>query len=149
MLITDYLKYIHTENMKSKTRFELVASSQTYDFIENSKDVKGVQRIYYTDIQPDKIKANKKRLATKMITDFKGSHLSSVYVPNLENNLFAYGDVKNTTDLILFLFNSNYSEIEIFICRGKKNDFNGIFTLFTDNELSNEIDYFRNNAKGV
>jgi hypothetical protein len=149
MLITDYLKYKHPENIKAKTRFELVASSQTYELFENSRDVKGVKRIYYTDIQPGKIKANTKRTATKMIADYKGNHMSSVYVLNFETNLFAYGDVKNTTDLILFLFNTDYTEIEIFICRSKKNDFNGLFTLFTDNKLINDIEYFRNNAKGV
>lgn len=140
--ITDYYKYKKPVNSKSKTRFELVESTKSYEVFENSKDKKGVQRIYLLD-ETENIKADKKRKPQKIISDFSGNHLSGVFIPNLNNICYGFGDIRNTNDFFLVLFNTDFTELEIFVCRNKLHNKQIIFSLFSDNEID-EVEFFRN-----
>ena len=50
-----------------------------------------------------------------------------------------FGDVKSTQDAILIVFNFNYSQMEIFVARGQKNNCRQLYNLLADGELDTEI----------
>ena len=146
-LITDYYKFERLKNQKSKNRLDCIASSNTYpDFDDKPFIYIGAS---------DHIKTSRQRKADLSVTNGRGKHVSSIYKPDTELNL-AYGDMRGTTDLLLFVF-GNFSmsangtitdgaTVEVFICRGKKNDKNAFFNLFADGELNNEMSQMRTAA---
>jgi len=97
-------------------------------------------------------KAGSKRKSDLAMTSGAGKHITSIYKPDLERG-FAYGDVKDTTDLLLFVTTdfsmsadgtiADGAIVEVFICRGKKEDKIAVFNLLTDGELNDEITQIR------
>jgi len=138
--ITDCYIYERLPNKKSKSRLDCTASTKSYPELELKSFVYIGENTH--------TKAGIKRKSDLALTSGSGTHLTSIYKPDLERG-FAYGDIKNTTDLLLFItknFNmaadgtiSEGAIVEVFICRGKKHDKNAIFNLLTDGELNNEI----------
>jgi len=139
-LINDYYRFERLPNQKSKTRLNCTASSASYpEFDEKPFIYIGVN---------DHIKASRQRKTDLSVTSGKGRHLTSIYKPDMERGR-AYGDMQGTTDLILFATSnfgiaadgtiSDGAVVEIFICRGKKQEKNAVFNLFTDGELDSEI----------
>ncbi len=143
MILTDLYKFAKLPNQKSKTRFDCTSCTETYNAFEILRNKKGNLFIYYTDL-PDKFRATAKRKADKSIN--KGRNISSVFVPDIES-LFAYGDVRTTTDALLLIFNNNHTEMEVFIARGQKNNRMSLYNLLADGELNNEIENLRKQAK--
>ena len=148
-IINDYYRYERLQNQRSKSRMGLVASTKTYaDFDEKPFIYIGVN---------DHIKASRQRKSDLSITNGRGQHLTNVYKPDLERG-YAYGDVKNTTDLLLFVTKdfsmaadgtiTDGATVEVFICRGRKHDKNAVFNLLTDGELNNEIAHLRAEVTG-
>lgn len=164
MILTDYYLFERVAT-KSKTRLDCVASTGSYPEFEDkraTKPTKGSEKrdatnvgdltIYFSDV-PEAFGGNVHRKADKSIT-IKGKNLSSVYVPDITNN-FAYGDVRGTTDALLFVFDDfkvvngsipTGSAIEIFVARGKSKDRVPLYNLLTDGELDEEMSELRARA---
>ncbi len=141
MIITDYYKFEHLIN-SAKTRLDCVASTGSYPALESLRR-KNKLWIYYGGT--DHIKGNRKRKADKAITN--GKNISSVYFGDIEGS-FAYGDFKGTNDAILFVVTEIDSStvMELFICRGKKNNQTGLCNRLEDGDLDHEIKHWRGKA---
>lgn len=146
MKLTDYYKMAKLPTCKSKLRFDCVASTGGYEPFE-AKAQRGRDKRFkfYYGGTPDTFTANAQRKADRVIGD--GDNISSVYTPDLDNPLLGYGDTKGTNDALLFLFSEDYKQIEIFVARGYKNHSKGLFALFADGELADEIATLRQQAK--
>jgi|WetSurMetagenome_2_1015567.scaffolds.fasta_scaffold08895_8 hypothetical protein len=147
MKLTDYYKMQELKVIKSH-RFDCVASTGNYEPFEliAQKARNKSFFVYYGNV-PEGFVEDAKRGADKAITN--GKNISSVYVPDLDNSLYGYGDTKNTDDALLFLFSDDYKQLEIFVARGLKNNVKGLYTLFIDGELDEEIDLLRKAAKQI
>lgn len=146
MKLTDYYKMAKLPTCKSKLRFDCVASTGGYEpFEERAQRGRDKRFKFYYGGTPDTFTANAQRKADRVITDT--SNISSVFTPDLDCPLLGYGDTVGTNDALLFLFSDDYKQIEIFVARGLKNHSKGLFALFTDGELSDEISTLRQQAK--
>ena len=165
MIITDYYQFAKLPEQKSKLRLDCLQSTKSYNPFEEKRATK-VQRatehrdaidlgnliIYYGDV-PDRFGGDVKRKASKSIS-IKGNNLSSVYVPDVANN-FGYGDMRGTTDALLFIFDKfdvidgkiqAGAALEIFICRGMRENHSQLYNLLCDGELDTEIEQLRKQA---
>lgn len=146
MILTDYYKMQEIRVRKSH-RFDCTASTGGYNPFEaiGGKCRDKVKRFffYYGGV-PESFNAHAQRKADRVITN--GDNLSSVYIPDLDNPLLGYGDMRGTNDALLFLFTDDYKQIEIFVARGYKNNAKGLFTLFADGELADEVAHLRQQA---
>lgn len=147
MILTDYYKMIEIKPLKSH-RFDCVASTGEYDFFEDIAQRARDKRFffYYTEL-PVSFSAHAQRRAERVITN--KTNISSVYIQDLQDPLKGWGDVIGTEDAILFLFSDDYKEMELFIARGYKNNVQGLFGLFQEGELDEEIKNIRARAKQV
>ena len=144
MILTDYYKFERLPDCKSKTRLDCTASTQNYNEFEEMRNKHGKLFIYFGNV-PDQFNANIKRKADKAITSSKGKNISSIYVPDITLP-FAYGDIKSTLDGILIINNPDYTELEIFVARGQKNNRANLCQMLSDGELDNEISALRTAA---
>lgn len=147
MIITDYYKMEEQKQLKSH-RFDCVASTGEYDTFEaiaqRARD--GRFFVYYTE-PPESFSGHPQRKAERVITN--KTNISSVYVPDIQNSLIGWGDVKGTEDAILFRFSEDYKVMELFIARGYKNNVQALFTLFKEGELDEELLIIIGRAKPV
>lgn len=145
MKLTDYYKMQELKVMKSH-RFDCISSTKEYEPFESIGQKARDKRffIYYSNV-PSRFIQNTKLGVDKAITN--GKNISSVYVPDLNNPLYGYGDTKNTDDALLFLFSYDYKQLEIFVGRGLKNNKKGLCSLFVNGELNAEIELLRKKAK--
>jgi hypothetical protein len=121
---------------------DCTVSTTHYNEFEALRNKRGELFIYFGNV-PDTFKADVKRKADKAITH--GKSISSVFVPDVTLPL-AYGDVKGTTDCILIINNNDYSELEIFVARGQKNNRLNLWQMLSGGELDNEISELRGRA---
>lgn len=142
MILTDYYKFVHLPDSKSKMRRDCIASTQSYNEFESLRNKQGELFIYFGDV-PQKFNGGIYRRANKAIT--KGKNISSIFVPDVLQNL-AYGDIMGTKDAILILFEEDYKTIEIFVARGQKNNSYNLWLMFVGGELNNEISKLKNVA---
>lgn len=146
MKLTDYYKMAKLPNCKSKLRLDCITSTGGYEpFEEHSQRCKDKRFKFYYGKTPEQFKADAKRKSGAAITD--GDNITSVFTPDLDNPLLGYGDMKGTNDALLFLFTEDYTGVEVFVARGMKNHVNGLFTLFADGELADEMECLRQQAK--
>lgn len=145
MKLTDYYKMAKLPNCTSKLRFDCVTSTGGYEpFEERAQRGRDKRFKFYYSGTPDTFTANAKRKAERVITDT--TNISSVYTPDLDNPLLGYGDTVGTNDALLFVFNEGYTQIEVFVARGLKNHSKGLFALFADGELLDEMAALRQQA---
>lgn len=146
MKLTDYYKMAKLPGSRSKSRFDCVASTGSYDPFEEraARGREGRFKFYYSTT-PTIFKAEARRKADYVITDT--TNISSVYFPDASFPLLGRGDVAGTNDGLLFRFNKDFTEVEVFVARGLKNCMAGMFMLFTDGELSDEMEELRKRAK--
>lgn len=142
MILTDYYKFVHLPDSKSKMRRDCIASTQSYNEFESLRNKQGELFIYFGDV-PQKFNGGIYRRANKAIT--KGKNISSIFVPDVLQNL-AYGDIMGTKDAILILFEEDYKTIEIFVARGQKNNSYNLWLMFVGGELNDEISKLKNVA---
>lgn len=142
MILTDYYKMTKLPEGKSKLRIDCTASTKSYPEFEELRNKKEALFFYFGDV-PDCFNGNAKRKADKALTKTKS--ISSIYVPDIEKRL-GFGDMVGTLDALLFIFNNDYTEIEIFIARGQKNNVRQLYNLLSDGELKNEIEQLRTRA---
>jgi hypothetical protein len=149
-IFTDYYKgQLMTD---AKSRFDITQSTSGYPLFELllvnklKFNVGGLSFNYAP--RPERFKGNEKRLA-EMILSKGSSSISSVYVPNLQKNYIAYGDVKMTNDAMIILFDEERKTIEIFIARGLKNDKQQLYTDVCAGYYDEELEALRQSAKEV
>ncbi len=163
-ILTDYYCF-EKKSIKSKHRFDCVSSTESYPVFECHRATRARREtdrfdatsigdlvIYLGDV-PERFGGAVKRKADKSIT-IKSNNLSSVYKPDPKSE-FAYGDVKGTTDALLFKFNGvdfiNGSAqqggiIEVFVARGKSRDRMALYNLLEDGALDDEMQLLREKA---
>lgn len=150
MILTDYYKFTHTGNVK--TRFDLAEAIEKYPPFEGMRNKQNKLFLYVC--QNTHTKAGNKGKSDLSISNRNGKHISSIYRPDISTNL-GYGDVKDTTDALLFRF-SNFqmrngvfddrATIEIFVARGYSKDRQTLYSIFSDGELSEEIEDLKNDC---
>ncbi len=146
MKLTDYYKMVKLPACKSKSRFDCVASTGGYEPFEKRAQRGRDKRFkFHYGCTPDTFTANAKRKADRVITDT--TSISSVFAPDLDNPTKGYGDTVGTGDALLFLFSEDYRQIEIFVARGLKNHVKGLFALFVDGGLADEMECLRQQAE--
>jgi len=142
MILTDYYKFVHLPDCKSKTRLDCITSTQSYPDFECLRNKRGELFIYFVDV-PAQFGGDVHKKADKAIT--KTKNISSVFVPDVTQNS-AFGDVKGTTDALLIINNPDYSELEIFVARGYKNQRLNIWQNFIAGEYDFEVVELRKKA---
>ncbi len=168
MILTDYYKFERVATI-SKHRMDCTASTGSYSEFEQLRKAKALRQTEKRDaisvgdllvywVTPDgHIRNDRKRQADRCIT-MGSKNLSSVYNRlQGENYCFAYGDIRGTTDALLFLYhieevNTTIQQgawLEIFVARGKANECNQLCCLFEDGELDDEINTLRERAKAI
>ena len=139
MILTDYYKFVHHSGTKS--RFDCVVSTQSYDPFEDLKNKQNKLFVYIGENTHSK--AGQKGKADLAIS--KSIHISSIYRPDVETNL-GWGDVYQ--DALLFRFTDfklskdgfvEDATIEIFVARGYRTDRQNLYAMFADGELDEEI----------
>ena len=150
MIFTDYYKgQLLTD---AKSRYDVTHSTGNYTLFEmlliNQKkfNVGGLSFNYAP--RPAKFKGNEKRLA-EMIIGKGNSSISSVYVPNIEKNYIAYGDVKTTTDALIIIFDEEKKTIELFIARGLLHNKLNLYSEVCGGFYDEELEALRQIAKNV
>ena len=142
MIITDYYKFQHLPDCKSKTRMDCTASTKSYNEFETLRSKRGELFIYFGDT-PENFHAHAKRKSDKAIT--KTKNISSVFIPDV-NLPFAYGDVKGTPDAILIEKDVDNTTLEIFVARGQKNNRINIWQMISGGELDDEMSGLKKRA---
>lgn len=148
IIFTDY--YFAQLLTDAKSRFDVIKKYGGYPPFETSllnKTKFNVGGLSFNYGKYTYGKANYKRLPQMSIS--RGKHISGVFVPNLENNLIAYGDVQGTNDAIILLFNDTYTQIEILVARGKINDSIFLYNEVLAGEYNTEIEILRAKAIDV
>ena len=74
MILTDYYKFVHLPDSKSKMRRDCIASTQSYNEFESLRNKQGELFIFFGDV-PQKFNGGIYRRANKAIT--KGKNISS------------------------------------------------------------------------
>lgn len=164
MILSDYYRFDKVAN-KSATRLDCTASTGSYPEFEDKRSTMPTKAndrrdatnvgdlvIYLGDV-PKQFRGNAQRKADKSLT-IKGKNLSSMYVPDVTNN-FAYGDVRGTTDALLFVFDNLVivdgrvisGGLDVFVARGKSRDRVSLYNLLCDGELDEEMSSLRELAK--
>ena len=129
-------------------RIDCVAVRGSHPTFEAIADKSRTKAAYaYVCGVPDQFNAVAQRRADMALTSTK--NISSIFIPDLNNPLMGYGDVKGTEDAMLFLFTEDYKQLEIFIARGHKRNRVNLFNLFADGELDAEVEALRSEAKAV
>lgn len=98
---------------------------------------------YYADT-PVSFSDRRTRRSDKVLTN--GKSITSVYAPNLETPLLAYGDTKGTCDALLMSFSEDFNTLEIWVARGQASNKQQLFNLFADGELDGELAKLRKMA---
>jgi hypothetical protein len=164
-ILTDYYAFKKIAT-KSKTRLDCITSTGSYPEFEEKRATRankasekrdatnvGDLVIYFCDV-PEQFGGNIHRKADKSII-IKGKNLSSIYVPDPNNN-YGYGDVSGTADALLFVFDGvevvngeipTGATIEVFVARGKSKDRVPLYNLLADGELDEEMSELRTMAK--
>ncbi len=165
MIFTDYYKFEKLAII-AKTRMDCVASSKSYPEFEEKRATKAIRQsskrdatnkdslsCYYGKVN-DNFGGNIHRKADMAIT-MKGKNLSSLFVPDIECNI-AFGDVRGTSDAIIFVFDKIVvidgeieagGVIEMFIARGKSKECRALYNLVCDGGLDDEMNNLREAAK--
>jgi len=142
MILTDYYKFVHLPDYKSVMRRDCTTSTKTYPDFECLRNGKGKLFVYFGDV-PLQFGGDVHKKADKAIT--KTRNVSSVYVPDITQNS-AFGDVRGTQDALLIINTPDYSELEIFVARGQKNNRLNIWQNFVEGEYDFEIENLRKQA---
>jgi hypothetical protein len=123
-------------------RRDCTASTKSYPDFEALRNKAEKLFVYFGDV-PTRFGGDVHRKADKAIT--KTKNISSVFVPDV-NILFAHGDVRDTNDALLIVFNADYTTLEIFVARGQKRNCHNLWQMLAAGELDDEISELRARA---
>lgn len=141
-ILTDYYRMEHLPGTKSKSRMDCTLSTKSYPELEALRNKAGKLFFYFHDV-PEHFNARAKRKADKAITKTKS--ISSVYIPEITLPL-GYGDIKSTQDALVFVFSEDFTQMDIFISRGQRNNRIALYNLLADGELDEEIEEMKKKA---
>lgn len=145
--LTDYYRLRRLpEFAENKTpRYDCIASTESYPHFELIAQRSRVKRFffYYNGV-PGTFSNHAKEKAERVITNTR--NISSVFIPSLNKPHLGFGDVHGTLDALLFIFSSDYTEIELFVARGYKSNQKQLYNLLYDNELMDELNTLRSRA---
>lgn len=147
-IITDYYKFVKLPDQKSKHRIDCVQSTMSYPPLEELR-AKDDLFLYITDSTYIKSGANRKA----GLSLSKNKHITSLYHPRPEKPYY-YGDFKDTADALLFIVKGNFvngaiqegATVEVFVCRGYRNDREPLYTSFAEGEYHDQIEAIRNES---
>lgn len=147
MILTDYYKMRVIKHNKTK-RFDCIASTGEYVPFETMPP-KGKTFFCYLCERglPKTFSVPAQRRAGMAITNGKKS-ISGVYL-DLNEPCKGFGDMQGTTDALLFQFNPDFTEMEIYVAREKKYYWRQLLTLFLAGDLASEIQTLQAAAKEV
>ena len=143
IIFTDYYR-AERLSISAKDRFDITHKKGAYEVFETkliNKTKYNVGGLSLTYAKYDYGKTKSERKPEMQIS--RNGHISGIYIPDIQNHRIGFGDVYGTTDGIILLFNEDYSVIEIFIARGKKNDIKHIHNQVKYGEYNNEIESLR------
>lgn len=150
MIFTDYYKL--EKLTEAEARREVTRSSQSYEMLENvlinkrKFNIGGLSVNYVP--RPETFKGIAGRKPDMALT--KGNvNISSIFVPEFNNRLLAYGDINGTQDAIIFVFSEDKHTIELFIARGYLTDINSLYESVKAGEQDEEMTQWRANAVDV
>ena len=147
MIFTDYYRFEKLPNQKSKLRIDCTSSTGSYDPLEMLRNKTRELFIYIGD--NTHTKAGEQRKADLALS--KGSHISSIYNPDLELPYW-YGDMKGTADAFIFVHhNAKFIEgkiqpgaiVEVFIARGQRNNREALYNAVCEGEYDDELQGLR------
>lgn len=164
MILTDYYRFARIAT-KSKKRLDCIVSTHSYPSFEENRATKATKAtekydatnvgdlvIYFGDVPPT-FSPNVQRRADNSLT-LKSKNVSSVFIPDVENNL-GYGDFKGSTDALLLVFHNFHkrdgyitdgAELEIFVARGRGHDRMALYDFLDDGGLIDELNALRKSA---
>lgn len=144
MSLTEYYR-MEEKVIRKSHRYDCTESAGTYEPLERigrqSRD--GSIYFYYNGV-PDTFNAVAQRRTDKAITN--GKNITSVYTPDINSPRLGYGDIRGTSDAVLFHISSDYKAMDIYIARGLKHHSKALFTAFVDGRLDKEIAELKNRA---
>ncbi|RCW31380.1 hypothetical protein [Marinilabilia salmonicolor] len=135
-ILTDYYRMEHLPGTKSKSRMDCTLSTKSYPELETLRNKAGKLFFYFHDV-PEHFHARAKRKADKAITKTKS--ISSVYIPEITLPL-GYGDIKGSQDALVFVFNEDFTRMDVFVARGQRNNRISLYNLLADGELDEEME---------
>jgi hypothetical protein len=158
MILNEYFRFERLENTVSKNRLDLTAWTCEIAplFMPNDKG----QSWFYTNSKPP-IKSTRAKQPSFSLTarakwqptqDAKPTqHITSVYLPEIEQPEFGYGNLQGTSDALLFVLSENPKRLELFIAREKKSVEQAICNLAIeqDKELLAQMDFLRKRAERI
>ena len=140
MILDCYFKY--KKDSKFKSKYRMIKSTETFSILSHP-DKNGDAIIYcYENRGPTQV--NKYRRADYCLST-RIQYLSGIFTPEFDNSNLGFGDINNTQDALLI--NRVNGEIELFIAKGKKNIAYQIYLQALNNELEEELDFLRKEAK--
>jgi hypothetical protein len=142
-ILTDLYRMEHLPESKSKSRMDCTASTRSYPEFEELRNKAGNLFFYFHKV-PEHFGKEAKRKADMAITRTKS--ISSVFVPDIAK-LLGYGDIKHTTDALLFVFSANLSQMDVFVARGQRHNQTALYQLLADNAFKEEMQALINRAK--
>lgn len=166
MILTDYYKIEHLPGTKSKSRMDCVASTKSYNPLEEKRSPKAARKTEKRDgynigdlfchlskVQDTSFNGDVKRKADLALT--KTKNISSIFVPNIQSN-FGYSDMVGTTDALIFNLQgidikdgkpTEGGYIEVFVARGYAKNCMALYNEVVDGLLDYEMSQLR--AKAV
>jgi hypothetical protein len=131
--------------IRSKTRLDCVSFADNLGFIKDIQRFVNAKKqlAFYLSKPVNYIQANPKRLTDLGLTN--GSNFTSLFFPDLDYSLYAWGDFQEWG--LLFLFQKDYKAFEMLAIPNGKNLINGYCQKLIDNEFDTALKYFRTQAK--
>lgn len=163
-MTTDYYLFVKAAT-HSATRMDCEASTKSHPFLERYRGTttrKGTEKSdalnkgdlkIYVGKTPANFDCTTSRKADLSVT-IRNENLSQIYRPNLESP-YAYGDVKGTSDAIIFklsgfqTINGNIEQgavLEMYIFRGLVNNALALYNMACNGELDEEMEALRKKA---
>lgn len=165
MIFTDYYYLGHLVGAKSKSRMDCVASTKSYPPFEEKRSPKAARKTEKRDgynvgdlfchlskVKDTPFGGDVKRKADLALTRTK--NISSIFVPDIQSN-FGYGDMKGTTDALIFNLQgidmkdgkpTEGGYIEVFVARGYAKNCIALYNEVIDGLLDEEMNALRNKA---
>ncbi len=134
MILTHYYHFEKKPESKSKSRYELKFNSSVYSPLHQA----GRNNDVFIYLGPgDRIKSKSGRKPQLAISN-RLSHISGVYLPDIDNPAMGFADYG--TDALLIRMDETRTSIKIYIAPGKKNFELQLFSMWVDGEFDSEID---------
>lgn len=143
--------YKGVKNPDGKTRYDVVTSFGDYSVFEEGLlnrggfNVGGLSWHFFLEI-PERIGSNQKRKGDYHLN--KTNHISSIYHPD-KSIPVCWGDVMHpktrilTKDAIIIILSPDFTEIEIFVAPGLRNESRILYQQVIDGLLDDEIEWLR------